>query len=333
MSQSSARRALPLFALAMLFTMFQAPGSSDSGFLQGSDSGLHRRKIARASVLDELKSGQAQTGPSGAPEASSGLPGPRGVPRRFWVNQAGQISFEVEWDEGDKVKDLKEVVAKVSRIPRDVQELRCRGNPIGPDGQLLEGLDLSDVWVLDTRDEGERPGVFFNDAEEDYAIKWTKAKGFIFGGVALVLTVVLLQASGMYKFDILQDMMKAGQLPVRETPEETRARRIGQLPGKPNPALQYEMRQRVQEQLFQEQKKLDKELAEQIEMNPELKDKLATTQQEKQKLERQILELQLQASDKSGYEKYKLNLEIQKLRTQQEGLGGRTQSTSNQMLS
>eukprot|EP00930_Biecheleria_cincta_P106239 TRINITY_DN9957_c0_g1_i1.p1 TRINITY_DN9957_c0_g1~~TRINITY_DN9957_c0_g1_i1.p1 ORF type:complete len:279 (+),score=68.84 TRINITY_DN9957_c0_g1_i1:548-1384(+) len=85
---------------------------------------------------------------------------------KFWVNQPGQISFEVAFDEGDKVRDLKSVIEKVTGIPPDKQILRFSGTEMRVDKQLLEACVLNDVWVEDDRDDSEIRGEYNPDPEE-----------------------------------------------------------------------------------------------------------------------------------------------------------------------
>jgi len=85
---------------------------------------------------------------------------------KFWVNQPGQISFEVAFDEGDKIRDLKFVIEKVTGIPPDKQILRFSGTEMRADKQQLEALVLNDVWVEDDRDDSEIRGEYNPDPEE-----------------------------------------------------------------------------------------------------------------------------------------------------------------------
>mmetsp|Transcript_123695 Transcript_123695/g.174342 ORF Transcript_123695/g.174342 Transcript_123695/m.174342 type:complete len:255 (+) Transcript_123695:79-843(+) len=85
----------------------------------------------------------------------------------FWVNQPGQLSFEVQFNRGDKVKDLRTVIEKVTGIPPDAQEIRAGGDLLWKDGVFLEGLDLSDIWVMDDRDDSPERGEWNPDPEED----------------------------------------------------------------------------------------------------------------------------------------------------------------------
>ena len=67
---------------------------------------------------------------------------------KFWVNQPGQLSFEIQFNRGDRVKDLRSVIAKalpsralsraleqVTGIPAEAQEIRANG-------ELLNSVDL-----------------------------------------------------------------------------------------------------------------------------------------------------------------------------------------------
>mmetsp|Transcript_46932 Transcript_46932/g.87723 ORF Transcript_46932/g.87723 Transcript_46932/m.87723 type:complete len:256 (-) Transcript_46932:212-979(-) len=85
----------------------------------------------------------------------------------FWVNQPGQLSFEVQFNRGDNVRDLKSVIEKVTGIPPESQELRAGGDLLWKDNQILEPLDLSDVWVMDDRDDSPERGEWNPDPEED----------------------------------------------------------------------------------------------------------------------------------------------------------------------
>ncbi|CAE7680253.1 unnamed protein product [Symbiodinium sp. CCMP2592] len=85
----------------------------------------------------------------------------------FWVNQPGQLSFEVQFNRGDKVKDLRTVIEKVTGIPPDAQEIRAGGDLLWKDGVFLEGLDLTDIWVMDDRDDSPERGEWNPDPEED----------------------------------------------------------------------------------------------------------------------------------------------------------------------
>ena len=43
------------------------------------------------------------------------------------MNQPGQLSFEIQFNRGDRVKDLRTVIAKVTGIPAEAQEIRANG--------------------------------------------------------------------------------------------------------------------------------------------------------------------------------------------------------------
>ncbi|CAJ1402602.1 unnamed protein product [Effrenium voratum] len=86
---------------------------------------------------------------------------------KFWVNQPGQLSFEVQFNRGDQVKDLRKVIEKVTGIPPEAQELRGNGELMYKDGQMLEAVDLSDIWVMDDRDDSPERGEWNPDPEED----------------------------------------------------------------------------------------------------------------------------------------------------------------------
>merc|ERR1712190_60068 len=70
------------------------------------------------------------------------------------------------FDEGDKIRDLKFVIEKVTGIPPDKQILRFSGTEMRVDKQLLEALVLNDVWVEDDRDDPEIRGEYNPDPEE-----------------------------------------------------------------------------------------------------------------------------------------------------------------------
>lgn len=104
----------------------------------------------------------------------------------FWVNQPGQIAFEVQWNRGDRIRDLKAVIFKVTGIPPEKQELRSGQRTMGMEGFSLEGLDLSDVWLLDDRDESEKRGEYNPNPEEDMSLLANPSKAFIWVFAAFI---------------------------------------------------------------------------------------------------------------------------------------------------
>ncbi|CAE7449756.1 unnamed protein product [Symbiodinium pilosum] len=109
----------------------------------------------KAATLEAIEEAAQQDAPSGEDLGN------------FWVNQPGQLSFEVQFNRGDKVKDLRTVIEKVTGIPPDAQEIRSGGDLLWKDGQFLEALDLSDIWVMDDRDDSPERGEWNPDPEED----------------------------------------------------------------------------------------------------------------------------------------------------------------------
>ncbi|CAK9049782.1 unnamed protein product [Durusdinium trenchii] len=85
---------------------------------------------------------------------------------KFWVNQPGQLSFEIQFNRGDRVRDLRTVIEKVTGIPPEAQELRANGEMVDKEGQFLEAMDLSDIWVMDDRDDSPERGEWNPDPEE-----------------------------------------------------------------------------------------------------------------------------------------------------------------------
>eukprot|EP00434_Breviolum_minutum_P022126 symbB.v1.2.019535.t1/scaffold1599.1/size109767/5 len=86
---------------------------------------------------------------------------------KFWVNQPGQLSFEIQFNRGDRIRDLRSVIEKVTGIPPDAQEIRTNGELVTREAQFLEALDLSDVWVMDDRDDSPERGEWNPDPDED----------------------------------------------------------------------------------------------------------------------------------------------------------------------
>lgn len=76
----------------------------------------------------------------------------------LWVNHAGRRSFEIEWEKGDTVADLKKEVVRVSQVPYGAQVLKSGGADLGEDFKYLENLaatkkgKVPDVWLFDQRD-------------------------------------------------------------------------------------------------------------------------------------------------------------------------------------
>eukprot|EP00913_Durusdinium_trenchii_P024543 g23041.t1 len=89
---------------------------------------------------------------------------------KFWVNQPGQLSFEIQFNRGDRVRDLRTVIEKVTGIPPEAQELRANGEMVDKEGQFLEAMDLSDIWVMDDRDDSPERGEWNPDPEEDMSL-------------------------------------------------------------------------------------------------------------------------------------------------------------------
>jgi len=76
----------------------------------------------------------------------------------MWVNHAGRRSFEMEWEKGDTVADLKKEIVRVSMVPYGQQVLKSGGADLGEDFKYLENLaatrggKVPDVWLFDQRD-------------------------------------------------------------------------------------------------------------------------------------------------------------------------------------
>jgi len=77
----------------------------------------------------------------------------------LWINHVGRRSFEVEWEKGDTVSDLKKVIFKVAKVPYGMQVLKAGGADLGDDYKALEKLSAIrggksiDIWLYDNRDK------------------------------------------------------------------------------------------------------------------------------------------------------------------------------------
>jgi len=143
----------------------------------------------------------------------------------LWVNRPGQRSFEVRWQSGDTVGDLKAVVQEATNIPPSNQELRSNGVELFPDGQSLEEWALSaggvaataggkapDIWLFDGRSEDERAAVDppAGSYEEDEGLDVFRLLFYLL--VVLPLTVYVgTQALGINPFE--------QQVPLPEPPD------------------------------------------------------------------------------------------------------------------
>lgn len=119
---------------------------------------------------------------------------------KFWVNQPGQLSFEIQFNRGDRVKDLRTVISKVTGIPPEAQEIRANGELVNKEGQFLEALDLSDIWVMDDRDDSPERGEWNPDPEEDMS-PWSspfKIGVYIFTAVLTIFWVTQIAGVNPY---------------------------------------------------------------------------------------------------------------------------------------
>jgi len=139
----------------------------------------------------------------------------------FWVNRPNQRSFEVRWEEGDTLADLKAVIKEATNIPPKKQELRCNGAEIFPDELVLEDLALQvsgvaataggkgpDIWLFDGRSDEEREAVdppegYYSELDDPDSKPFLDAYRIFFYGVVIlpVTLYVLTQALGINPFE------------------------------------------------------------------------------------------------------------------------------------
>eukprot|EP00933_Yihiella_yeosuensis_P080068 TRINITY_DN93475_c0_g1_i1.p1 TRINITY_DN93475_c0_g1~~TRINITY_DN93475_c0_g1_i1.p1 ORF type:complete len:257 (-),score=58.49 TRINITY_DN93475_c0_g1_i1:214-984(-) len=183
--------------------------------------GMRVARAAAESAVEEAAPVEVQSGMTPPEEETMG---------KFWVNQPGQISFEVEWSRGDKIRDLKAVIEKVAGIPVDKQELRGNGESMGVDGQQLEAIQrqLTDVWVLDERDDSEERGEYNPDPEPDMSPFATPLKIgiYLFAFVFAVFWVTQMLEINPYANWPEGPRMDWSKVPPNERP--------GGIPSQPN---------------------------------------------------------------------------------------------------
>ncbi|CAE8619769.1 unnamed protein product, partial [Polarella glacialis] len=153
-----------------------------------------QRYLQEAAARDRVQIGNIEKVQTKGKEPQ---PDDKPVLGKFWVNQPGMIAFEVQWNEGDKVSDIRAVIEKVTDIPPDKQELKLGRYEIGPDGQLLEALDLEDVWLIDDRDEGERRGEYNPDPEDDTSTLASPGKVFFWVVIGILTLFWATQVAGV----------------------------------------------------------------------------------------------------------------------------------------
>jgi len=119
---------------------------------------------------------------------------------KFWVNQPGQLSFEIQFNRGDRVRDLRTVIEKVTGIPPEAQELRANGEMVDKEGQFLEAMDLSDIWVMDDRDDSPERGEWNPDPEEDMSLVGSPLKigTYIFSAILTIFWVTQVAGVNPY---------------------------------------------------------------------------------------------------------------------------------------
>jgi len=139
---------------------------------------------------------------------------------KFWVNSPGQVSFEVEFESGDKLLQLKQVIEKVLGIPVDKQELRIMNRKVVQMNVLLETIDLSDVWVIDDRDDSPERGEYNPDPEEDMSLFANPLKIGVWIASAVLLAFVVTQALELNPYANFPEgpMMDWSKLPEDERP-------------------------------------------------------------------------------------------------------------------
>lgn len=187
----------------------------------GQGSVLRRRDLRSVAAAAQGATGASTLKLQEAPKESKLLvPTPEGG-GRLWVNQPGRVSFEVIWEEGDKIKDLKAEIQRITGIPVNKMELLKNGEPLGVDGQLLAGVVTEDVWVTDERDDSSRPG-YWSGPDEDDHVGMTGFKGFVYAVFVLVAGLFVAQLNG---YDVLQNAIVQYKIDNNMSLTETKAQR------------------------------------------------------------------------------------------------------------
>lgn len=139
----------------------------------------------------------------------------------FWINRPQQRSFEVRWEEGDTLGDLKSVIRQATDIPPKKQELRINGAEIYPDELVLEDLALEvsgvtaiaggkgpDIWLFDGRSDEEReavdpPAGYYSELDDPDSQPFLDTFRVVFYGFFIlpVTLYVVTQALGVNPFE------------------------------------------------------------------------------------------------------------------------------------
>lgn len=129
----------------------------------------------------------------------------------IWINHVGQRSYEVEWETGDTVADLKKEIFRVSRVPYSQQVLKSGGADLGQDFKYLSELaatkngKVPDVWLFDERDRediiaDEMDGEpYYSDDGEDALPGFSIVVTVVFGAVPFLYVVT--QMFGLNPFE------------------------------------------------------------------------------------------------------------------------------------
>jgi len=130
----------------------------------------------------------------------------------LWVNHAGRRSFEIEWEKGDTVADLKKEIVRVSKVPFGMQVLKSGGADLGEDFRYLEQLPatkngkIPDVWLFDQRDrediladEMQGEPFYSDDSDEELPDAATWAGRIILGFIPALY--VFTQILGINPFE------------------------------------------------------------------------------------------------------------------------------------
>lgn len=138
---------------------------------------------------------------------------------KFWVNQPGQLSFEVAFNRGDRIRDLRTVIEQVTGIPPEAQEIRAGTTLMWRDETFLEGIPVDDVWLLDDRDFSEKRGEYNPDPEEDTSLLANPLKIGIWIFAAIVTIFWVTQVAGVNPYG---DWPKGPRLDWSTVPEDLR---------------------------------------------------------------------------------------------------------------
>lgn len=149
-------------------------------------------EASKSKLLDEIKEAKAVTLTEDDKSKDTVVPPGGG---KMWVHQPGQVSFEIVWEEGDKIRDLKAEIERVTGVPTDKQTLRYNGMALGVDGQVLQGIKIESevgIWVLDERDDSDLG--YYSGPNEDDNLDFNGTKAVIYSiTIGMVLFIAAQQ--------------------------------------------------------------------------------------------------------------------------------------------